>query len=171
MARDHALWRAGLRVPDPMLSNVRFGKILQGAWGAYFHFLMHGKDAPRLNATVPSGIATRMPSRPVPLKAIERAQRDPQSPYEKIVARPPRRLPPQPRHVAHRTSSGFGRDAVATANGVLADCGFYASVVWIVATPFSSTMQLSMAALRSSRARTSLWSPAMQNSARRGGVP
>jgi integrase len=33
-----------------------------------------------------SGIATRMPSRPMPLGAIERAQHDPQSPYEKIAA-------------------------------------------------------------------------------------
>ncbi|MGH3802282.1 MAG: tyrosine-type recombinase/integrase, partial [Pseudonocardiaceae bacterium] len=33
-----------------------------------------------------SGIATRMPSRPAPLVAIERAKHDPQSPYEKIAA-------------------------------------------------------------------------------------
>ncbi|MGH3816637.1 MAG: tyrosine-type recombinase/integrase, partial [Pseudonocardiaceae bacterium] len=33
-----------------------------------------------------SGIATRMPSRPVPLEANERAKHDPQSPYEKIAA-------------------------------------------------------------------------------------
>lgn len=33
-----------------------------------------------------SGIGTRMPSRPAPLAAAERAQRDPQSPYEKIAA-------------------------------------------------------------------------------------
>ncbi len=33
-----------------------------------------------------SGIATRMPSRPASLAAAERAQRDPQSPYEKIAA-------------------------------------------------------------------------------------
>jgi integrase len=33
-----------------------------------------------------SGIATRMPNRPVPEGAIERAKHDPQSPYEKIAA-------------------------------------------------------------------------------------
>jgi integrase len=33
-----------------------------------------------------SGIATRMPSRPAPLAATERAKNDPQSPYEKIAA-------------------------------------------------------------------------------------
>lgn len=33
-----------------------------------------------------SGIATRMPSRPAPLGAVERAKCDPQSPYEKIAA-------------------------------------------------------------------------------------
>jgi integrase/DNA-binding transcriptional regulator YhcF (GntR family) len=33
-----------------------------------------------------SGIATRMPSRPASLDAIERAKHDPQSPYEKIAA-------------------------------------------------------------------------------------
>ncbi|MBV8538981.1 MAG: tyrosine-type recombinase/integrase [Pseudonocardiales bacterium] len=33
-----------------------------------------------------SGIATRMPSRPAPLKAVERAKCDPQSPYAKIAA-------------------------------------------------------------------------------------
>lgn len=33
-----------------------------------------------------SGIATRMPSRPAPLAAAERAKNDPQSPYEKIAA-------------------------------------------------------------------------------------
>lgn len=33
-----------------------------------------------------SGIATRMPSRPASLGAIERAKHDPQSPYEKIAA-------------------------------------------------------------------------------------
>jgi integrase len=32
------------------------------------------------------GIATRMPSRPAPQELVERAQRDPQSPYEKIAA-------------------------------------------------------------------------------------
>ncbi|HEX2262697.1 MAG TPA: tyrosine-type recombinase/integrase [Pseudonocardiaceae bacterium] len=33
------------------------------------------------------GIATRMPSRPAPLEASQRAHRDPQSPYEKIAAK------------------------------------------------------------------------------------
>jgi integrase len=39
-----------------------------------------------------SGIATRMPSRPGPLAAAERAQYDPQSPYEKIAAELRRRI-------------------------------------------------------------------------------
>ncbi len=39
-----------------------------------------------------SGIATRMPSRPASLDAVERAKHDPQSPYEKIAAELRRRI-------------------------------------------------------------------------------